>query len=525
MFESAELGRKIDKAAYEVAEAELRTRLLTLQNQLRGSGNQVMIIVAGVEGAGKTEVVNRFSEWFDTRGLQTHSFWGENDDERARPWNWRFWRRMPARGSIGLMFGSWYTRPIIDRATGKSSQGEFDEHLRRIKELERLLADDGALIIKLWFHIDKKEQAKRIRQADKAAKAISESGKSKGSGKGKKSGPDDTGGRGVGKAARHVLISPMAGKFSKLYDEFAKISEHAIRASDTDTGRWYIVESTDRRFRDLSAGKIVAAALERHFARADATEAPAELPIDLDSEHLQLTVLDRVDLTQTLEREEYRDRIATAQERLYELAWRANKEGKATVAVFEGWDAAGKGGAVRRLTQAMDARLYRVVPIAAPTDEERAQHYLWRFWRHLPHDGRVRIYDRSWYGRVLVERVEGFATQAAWRRAYHEINAFEEQLHSHGVAICKFWIHISKEEQLRRFEARAEIPWKQHKITDEDWRNREQWDAYRAAINDMVARTSTSYAPWTLVAGNDKKFARVQIIETFCDTIERGLQG
>ena len=171
----------------------------------------------------------------------------------------------------------------------------------------------------------------------------------------------------------------------------------------------------------------------------------------------------------------------------------------------------------------MDARLYRVVPIAAPTDEERAHQYLWRFWRHIPRAGRVTIFDRSWYGRVLVERVEGFARPDEWQRAYLEINDFEDQLVAHGTMVTKFWLHISKEEQLRRFKERQKTAFKQYKITDEDWRNRERWDAYEAAINEMAVRTGRRDAPWVLVAGNDKRFARLQILETVCDRLEQTL--
>ncbi len=208
---------------------------------------------------------------------------------------------------------------------------------------------------------------------------------------------------------------------------------------------------------------------------------------------------------------------------MHRLVRAASEKKVSAVAVFEGWDAAGKGGAIRRLTAAMDPRLYRIISVAAPTDEEKAHHYLWRFWRHLPRAGRVTVYDRSWYGRVLVERVEGFAAEAEWRRAYLEINEFEEQLAEAGVVIAKFWLHVSPEEQLRRFEDRKATPYKRHKITDEDWRNRGKWDAYHEAVNEMVVRTSTRRAPWTLVAGNDKKVARIQVLETFVRRLEKAL--
>jgi polyphosphate kinase 2 (PPK2 family) len=219
----------------------------------------------------------------------------------------------------------------------------------------------------------------------------------------------------------------------------------------------------------------------------------------------------------------YATQLAKAQRELSHLAWKARRKGVSMVLMFEGWDAAGKGSAIRRVTQGMDPRLYRVVGVAAPTDEERAQHYLWRFWRHLPRAGFTTIFDRSWYGRVLVERVEGFAQPADWQRAYAEINAFEEQLASHGIVLGKFWVHISPAEQLRRFQERQTVAYKQYKITDEDWRNREKWPLYQQAVDDMVARCSTAYAPWTLVPGNDKKYARVKILQTIVERLDDAL--
>jgi polyphosphate kinase 2 (PPK2 family) len=234
-------------------------------------------------------------------------------------------------------------------------------------------------------------------------------------------------------------------------------------------------------------------------------------------------VLNTVDLRAKVDEAKYQDKLEKLQSRLNKLTWRAREKKVSTVAMFEGWDAAGKGGAIRRVTAAMDARLFRVIPVAAPTDEEKAHHYLWRFWRHLPRGGYVTIYDRSWYGRVLVERVEGFAQPHEWGRAYGEINEFERQLSDHGVVVCKFWLHISPQEQLRRFEERAKLAHKKHKITDEDWRNRKKWKDYALAVDEMVARTSTDVAPWTLVAANDKKLARLTVLKTICDALEKAL--
>ena len=236
-------------------------------------------------------------------------------------------------------------------------------------------------------------------------------------------------------------------------------------------------------------------------------------------------MLDTVDLSLKLTKSEYQAQLAEQQSRLHRLSWEMYHQKRNALLLFEGWDAAGKGSAIRRVTSAMDARLYRVIPIAAPTDEEKGHHYLWRFWRHIPRAGYTTIYDRSWYGRVLVERVEGFANADEWLRSYQEINEFEEHLTDHGMTLFKFWIHISQEEQLRRFKEREEDPRKQHKITTEDWRNREKWDDYKTAVNEMVAHTSTGRTPWTLVSGNDKLHARIQILKTIADGMERTLQG
>jgi len=233
--------------------------------------------------------------------------------------------------------------------------------------------------------------------------------------------------------------------------------------------------------------------------------------------------LAEVDLAKDLERPEYKAELAKYQDRLHKLTRKAEENGISSLLVFEGWDAAGKGGVIRRITQAMAVRNFRIVPFGAPTDEERAHHYLWRFWRHLPQAGRMLIYDRSWYGRVLVERVEGFASEAEWQRAYSEINDFEDLLVEHGIVLLKFWLHIDPQEQLARFKAREQTPYKKYKITDEDYRNREKWEDYAIAINDMVALTSTRQAPWHLVPANSKRYARVDVLKTVCSALKKAL--
>jgi len=487
MFEAAELGRKISKTDFKKEEPELHTQLLEIQRTLRTSNFPVIIIVSGVEGAGKGEVVNRLNEWLDTRGIATSAFWGESDEELERPSDWRFWRRLPPKGTIGIMFGSWYTKPIVDYVFKKNDISEFERQLQHISDFEQTLTDDGALIIKLWFHMAQKDVFKRLKA----------------------------------EAKKDARISPILKKFSKRYSQFSRASERAIRITDKSQSPWHLIEALDSRYRDLTTGRIVLEMIQEKIKQQDGKKKPAKATIV--HQPSEVTILDHVDLDQKLTDREYRKQLAKYQRKLYGLTWDAFKQKRSSVAVFEGWDAGGKGGAIRRITAATDARLYQVISVAAPTDEEKAHHYLWRFWRHLPRAGYLTIYDRSWYGRVLVERVEQFARDDEWQRAYHEINQFEQQLCEFGIIMVKYWVHLSQEEQLRRFKEREKIAWKMHKITEEDWRNRERWNDYTAAINDMVSHTSTHYAPWTLIAGNDKKFARVEILKTFCNRLEKAL--
>ena len=492
MLAATELGHTLTQSKYDAALPKLRARLLSAHLALRSQKFPVIVIVSGADGAGKGELVHRLNEWLDPRGVATHAFWDPSDEERERPSYWRFWRALPGRGRVGIFFGSWYSEPIIRRVLGKTKGRQFDGALDRIVAFEKMLAADGALLVKLWLHLPKAVQKKRLNKLEKEGRLA----------------PDDW-------------------KHYKLYDRFTKVSDRALRHTHTDAAPWHVIEATDRRYRELAVGKILLAELSRRIAEASAKSAvKTTLPLLTPAQPPRKktdSLLGQVDLTQRLTDAEYAKALETQQTKLSKLAWAAREKKRSMVLAFEGWDAAGKGSAIRRVTQAMDPRLYRVVGIAAPTDEERVQHYLWRFWRHLPRAGAFTIFDRSWYGRVLVERIEGFAPPADWGRAYGEIVDFEEQMADHGIIVNKFWVHISPREQLRRFQERQRINYKQYKITEEDWRNREQWPAYAVAVDDMVARTSTEFAPWTLVAGNDKKFARVQILKTMVKRLEAEL--
>ena len=491
MFDSAELGHKIAKADYDREEPILRARLLTLQYQLLEKANfPVVIIIGGVDGAGKGETLNVLHEWMDPRHIVTNAFGEPSDEERERPRMWRYWRALPPKGRIGILFGAWHSNPILDRVAGKTTEDELVRAAERIVRFERMLVDEGALLLKFWFHLSKKVQKKRLEalQADPKTR---------------------------------WRITETDWERFKFYDKFRKTSELALRRTSTGHAPWNVVEGTDPNYRYLTVGRTIADALEHRLAGEHPVTASPTPPPPPPADGR--TVLTALDFKQALPRKDYQKALEKYQGELNLLTRHRKFHDRSAILVFEGVDAAGKGGTIRRVVWSLDARHYRVIPIAAPTEEERVQPYLWRFWRHLPRLGRVTIFDRSWYGRVLVERVEGFCSEADWMRAYGEINDFEEQIAEAGGIVTKFWLTISPDEQLSRFKAREVSPFKSFKITEEDWRNREKAPAYDRAVCDMIDRTNTAFAPWVLVPANDKLFARINVLRTICERIENAL--
>lgn len=490
MFESAELGHQISKEIYKKEVPALREKLLDVQFDLAESKQfPVIILIGGVDGAGKGETANLLNEWMDPRQISTYAFGPATDEEAARPRMWRFWRELPPKGEIGIFFGSWYTGPIINRVYGLTKKPVLDNAIEDIVRFERMLTDEGVLLIKLWFHLSKEKQKARIHALQKDPK---------------------TRWRVTQTDLRHL----------KLYDKFRNLSGHVLRETSTANAPWIVIEGYDANYRNLTTGKYIYDSIKKRLSsKKPKTKAAAPILKPIDNLH----ILKTLDLSKALEKPAYVKELEKYQRKFNLLTRHEKFKDTSLVVVFEGADAAGKGGSIRRITQAVDARFYNVVPIAAPTEEERAQPYLWRFWRYLPSKGRMTIYDRSWYGRVLVERVEGFCSEHDWMRAYAEINDFEAELIQHDTIVVKFWLQISQEEQLKRFEERQKIPFKRFKITEEDWRNREKWDAYQLAVSDMVERTSTGRAPWTLVEANDKYYARIKILKTLCEALENKL--
>jgi len=484
---------KLGKKAYKECEPELRQELVELQQRLRTEETSVVVVFAGVDGAGKHELVNTLNAWMDPRGIHTHAYSAREEADSGRPRFWKYWRDLPANGQIGLFLSAWYSRPLVDWANRTISDEEFGQELQRIDAFERTLTEHGVLLVKIWMYLDKKTQLKRL---EKLA-----------------SSPET-----------EWQIKPGAWENWGNYDRFMEASDRIVDESEKAGRPWFLVNGK-RKY-----GRQIRAAHHLRDAMAEWMEAPrkqkglskAAWAKKMKSKRGSLASLD---LTKALEKDEYKKRLKNLQRELYQLQHQAEVQGISTVLVFEGQDAAGKGGAIRRLVQGLDARQYQVTPVAAPTPEELAHHYLWRFWNVLPKPGRVAILDRSWYGRVLVERVEGFADAAAWQRAYREIREFETALVNQSMVVCKFWIQIDKDTQLERFQERENTPYKKWKITDEDWRNREKWDEYDVAVDDMISLTDMKEAPWILVPGTNKYYARIKVLETVCEQMRKALNN
>ena len=492
MFEAAELGHAIDENQYDAEVPELREALLDAQFDLVESRKfAVVIFIAGMDGAGKGETVNMINEWMDPRHIQTHAPGEPSAIDRERPPMWRYWQALPARGKIGIFFDALYSEAITARVYGKIKNSELDQALDRISRFEKMLVDEGTLVLKFWLHLSADLQKRRFQALEKSPQT-------------------------------RWRVTARDWDNHKRYKQFHRVAERALRQTSSAEAPWVIIEGYDFRYRNLTMASVLLKALQQRLKenqQRPAAVAPPAVPHQ-DS----VNVINTLDMTDKLGKKDYRKQLLRWQGRLNGLTRKKDFSRMSVVVVFEGNDAAGKGGCIRRLTGALDARLYKVVPVAAPSDEEAAHPYLWRFWRHLPGLGRMVIFDRSWYGRVLVERVENLCGEMDWMRAYNEINDFEEQLVRNRTIVVKFWLAISRDEQYQRFKSRESIPFKRFKITQDDWRNREKWDQYESAVCDMVERTSTEISPWTLVPANNKRYARVEVLRTLYQRIEEELQ-
>lgn len=492
MLEKIDLSKTLDKKEYKKRMEELEPKLSLLQRELRAMGVPVMIVFEGFGAAGKGNQINKLIHPMDPRGFSVYTIKGENKEEQLHPFLWRFWNKTPEKGRVAIFDRSWYRKVLDDRFSKKTHKKELPVVFEDIDIFEKQLTDSGVLLIKLFLDISEKEQKKRFKKL-------------------------------MEKKETSWRVSENDIAHNKHFEEFSKMADEMLTKTDAEYAKWTIIEAEDEKYATVKILSTVVDAFEERYKK-QLNLLPREVDGKFDKTDLNDGVLKKVDLLKKLEKKEYEERLDKLQKKLTLLHGELYARRIPVVLAFEGWDAGGKGGAIKRLTRALDPRGYTVNPTSSPNDIERAHHYLWRFWTRMPKDGHIAIFDRTWYGRVMVERIEGFCTTQEWQRAYKEMNQMEQQLVNHGAVVLKFWLHIDKDEQAKRFKERQDTPEKNWKITDEDWRNREKWELYEKAVDEMLVRTSTAYAPWIIVEGNDKLYARIKVLETVVEALEKRLK-
>lgn len=487
MLEAVDLSVKMKKKEYDVKAEEFAPLLGELQRMAKEKNVPVLLVVEGWQGSEKGTLINRLLQMLDPRGYLFLAPKSREDEEY--PFLIPFWEITPPAGRMTILSGSWYLEVLRRRVERKEEKQDYSSVFRDICAFERQLADNGTVVLKFFCHIDKKEQKKRLeKRAENPELAWS--------------------------------VTAKDWRENKQYGDFLFCAEEMLSFTGTEYAPWTIVAATDFEF---AAWKIISTVEQVLRQRLSGDEWPATGGVLGGVEYGSSAALSALEPEGDLADKEYDRTMKNLQKELKSLELRMFREKLPVVLAFEGVDAAGKGGAIRRITEALYPMNYTVYPVGVPNDWERSHHYLWRFWKDFPKDGHLAIFDRSWYGRVLVERVEGLCTPAEWHRAYREINEMERHLTAFGTVLLKFWLQVDPEEQLRRFESRRDDPLRAWKLTDEDWRNRKKWDDYQSAAGEMLVRTSTSYAPWTVVGTNSKKLARTKILKTVVDGIQNAL--
>ncbi|MEM1483561.1 polyphosphate:AMP phosphotransferase [Oscillospiraceae bacterium PP1C4] len=492
MLKKLDLNVKIENAQWNELADGLKTRLGMLQQFIRDMKIPVVIVFEGWGASGKGSMISRLISNLDPRGFSVYSIDLPTPEEQRYPWMRRFWQKLPTYGDIAIFDRSWYRGVSIPEQ--ELSKKEIERRLDEISDFEQQLIDDGYVLLKFFLHISQKEQKKRFKLLE-------------------------------GKKTTSWRVNDADWRQNEHYDDCLTAFENLLTRTDSYNKRWTVVEATDKHYAAKKVFETVIRALEEKIAQKGQQDFSAFTGIRSceDIQTLPIPLLKDIKLDKTLEEDEYKHKLKSCQKRLFDLHNCIYQQKIPVILVYEGWDAAGKGGNIKRISQALDARGYEVIPIAAPSMLERNHHYLWRFWNALPKDGHIAVFDRSWYGRVMVEHIEGLCTDEQWGRAYDEINRFERSLADWGAIILKFWLHIDKDEQLKRFTERQNTLEKQYKITEEDWRNRDRWDDYEKAVNEMLVRTNTAYAPWIIVESNDKHYARIKTMRAVIDAIERRL--
>lgn len=463
-----------------------RARLFSLQMELKEHKLPVLVLMEGFGSAGKGSVIGKVIKNIDPRFFKVFTMDKKTEEEQRKPFLYRYFVKIPQAGKFVLLDAGWMDELTTAKLHSEINEEEYTKRIHSVKRFERQLTDNGYLVLKFFFHISEKEQKKRLTHLleDKNTKW---------------------------RVSENDLWQ------NKHYDKCEKVFDRYLEDTHTSNAPWYIVDAKNKKWAELQV-------LERMVEGIETALQNSSIAVPILQNVFPLKKMPKladIKLDKEIGDDIYRAELEKLQKRLGELHNELYRKKIPVVIAYEGWDAAGKGGNIKRITGALDPRGYEVHPIASPEPHEKARHYLWRFWNRLPKTGHIAIFDRTWYGRVMVERLEGFCSENDWKRAYNEINEFEKELIDWGAVVIKFWVHIDKDTQLERFTDRKNTPEKQWKITDEDWRNREKWDLYENAVNEMVEKTSTEYAPWHILESNDKKYARIQALKIVIAELEK----
>jgi len=490
MFETCDLTKSVSEEEFGKKIGPLQKQLGVLQRSLREKKIPTIIVIEGWNAAGITMTTREIIQSLDPRGFTLHAIAKPTEEERARPFLWRFWVRTPRKGRIALFARSWYSRAISEEMQKVAWKKSLDERTVAINNFERQLSDDGTLILKFFLHITREEQKMRLEERERNPLTA-------------------------------WLVTTGIWNLNRHYTESIPVIDEFLEKTDTSWAPWHMVAAMDRNYAILKVYTLINRILEERLRNesGDALKKSHRKDLKLPKKN---PVVRRSEPENACTREDCEQSLSSLQIEMLELHYLLFKRHIPLIIMYEGWDAAGKGGNITRIARYMNPLGYDVIPISAPSQVEKEHHFLRRFIKHYPRAGHIAIYDRSWYGRVLVERVEGFASETEWKRAYQEINEMEyDYISSSAGGIVKFWLEISQEEQLRRFKQRQDDPLKTWKITEEDWRNREKWNLYEEAIDEMLSRTNTRIAPWTVIESDDKWYARVKALQTVTETVRK----
>ena len=466
-----------------------RDRLYELQMKIKEHKLPVLVLFEGWDAAGKGSIIGKVIKNIDPRFFKVATMSAPTEEELRKPFLYRYMKQIPEAGKFTFLDSGWMDETVKNVLHDDLSEDAYDKRIDSIKRFERQLTDNGYLVVKFFMHIEKDEQTDRMEKllSDKNTKwRVSKSDKWQ----------------------------------NEHYKKCIKVFDQYLRDTNLSTSPWYLIDAKDSKWAELQVLETLIGGIEVALQNNSHSVPLLQNIFPLET----MPKLSEIELNgKVIPEEEYKKELDELQDKLTDLHNCLYRKRIPVIITYEGWDAAGKGGNIKRITGALDPRGFEVHPIASPEPHEKARHYLWRFWTRLPKTGHIAIFDRTWYGRVMVERLEGFCSENDWKRAYNEINEFEKELHDWGAVIIKFWVQIDKDTQLQRFTDRQNNPEKCWKITDEDWRNREKWDLYEEAIDEMLQKTSTTYAPWHILESVDKKYARIKALKIIIEELEKKL--